>query len=204
MKLAVSNTSPYARKCKIVAIELGLTDRIECVATPMGPGPQRDQYARDINPLRKIPALTLDDGSIIIDSFLIAEYLDELGGHKLMPASGPKRWQARSEHMVAQGMIESMQISRFELNAKPETLRRQSRFDDHWDRVRQGMRYFEERPEIFSRPLDLTQIALVCALGYADLRFADYPWRDAYPKLAAFNEVMLQRPSIRDTVPKAG
>jgi glutathione S-transferase len=45
------------------------------------------------------------------------------------------------------------------------------------------------------------QIALVCVLGYADFRFADCGWRKAYPKLDAFHDRMLSRPSVKISVP---
>ena len=64
-----------------------------------------------------------------------------------------------------------------------------------------GFTLFESRPETFERPLDITQIALVCALGYADFRFADCGWRKAYPKLDKFHQKMLERPSIKISVP---
>ena len=50
-------------------------------------------------------------------------------------------------------------------------------------------------------PARVSQIALVCVLGYADFRFADCGWRKAYPKLDAFHEKMLARPSVKISVP---
>jgi hypothetical protein len=35
-------------------------------------------------------------------------------------------------------------------------------------------------------------------LGYADFRFADCGWRKAYPKLDAFHQKMLERPSVKN------
>ena len=41
-------------------------------------------------PLKKLPALILDNGEIIVDSYVIVEYLDELaGGGKIVPAPAP-------------------------------------------------------------------------------------------------------------------
>ena len=48
---------------------------------------------------------------------------------------------------------------------------------------------------------DIVQIGLVCVLGYADFRFADCGWRKAYPKLDKFHQKMLQRPSVKISVP---
>jgi glutathione S-transferase len=202
MKLTFSPGSPYARKVRIAAIELGLIDRMALVPTAVQPGKFNKDYSRTVNPLRKLPALILDDGSTIVDSFVIAEYLDELaGGGKLFPASGPDKWKRKTEHSIIQGMLEAMLLCRYEKAIRPENLRWQTWLDDQWDRAWQGFALFEAKPDTFARPLDITQIALACVLGYADFRFPDCGWRKAFPKLAAFNEKMMQRPSVKDTVP---
>ena len=201
MKLTFAPTSPYARKVRIAAIELGLIDKIELVATSVTPGKLNEEYSRDISPLRKLPALVLDNGSTIVDSYVIAEYLDELGGNKLIPASGPAKWRVKTEHAISQGMLESMLLCRYERMLRPEEKRWDVWYDDQWERAWQGFKLFESRPDTLARPLDIAQIGLVCALGYADFRFADCGWRKAYPKLAAFHETMMKRPSIRETVP---
>jgi glutathione S-transferase len=63
------------------------------------------------------------------------------------------------------------------------------------------MARFEKQADVLSRPFDIVQIGLVCVLGYADFRFPDKDWRKAYPKLAAFHEKMLERPSVKVSVP---
>lgn len=202
MKLTFSPASPYARKVRIAAIELGLIDRIEFVPVKVTPGEINETYSRTISPLRKLPALILDDGSTIVDSYVIAEYLDDLaGGNKLIPATGPKRWQVKTEHAILQGMLEAMLLCRYEKMLRPEANRWQVWIDDQWERAWQGLNWFNTRPETFTRQLDITQIGLVCVLGYADFRFADCGWRKTFPELSAFNDRMMQRPSVKETVP---
>jgi glutathione S-transferase len=202
MKLTFAPTSPYVRKVRIAAIELGLIDRIEMVPTTVQPTKNNEEYQRDISPLRKIPALITDSGTAIVDSYVIVEYLDELaGGGKLIPASGDAKWRVKTEHAITQGMLEAMLLCRYETFLRPEDKRWTNWVDDQWDRAWQGFAMFERWADALSRPLDVTQIALVCVLGYADFRFADCGWRKAYPKLAAFYETMMKRPSVRDTVP---
>ena len=202
MKLTFSPGSPYARKVRIAAIELGLIDKIELVPTAVQPGKLNEEYSRDISPLRKLPALILDNGSTVVDSYVIVEYLDELaGGGKLIPAAGDAKWRVKTEHAILQGMLEAMLLCRYETFLRPEEKRWPTWVDDQWERAWQGLALFERRPETLARPLDIVQIALVCTLGYADFRFPDCGWRKAYPKLAAFHETMMKRPSIKDTVP---
>ena len=58
-----------------------------------------------------------------------------------------------------------------------------------------------KQARVLSGPFDIAQIGLVCVLGYADFRFADCGWRKAYPKLDAFHQRMLERPSVKISVP---
>jgi glutathione S-transferase len=201
MKLTFSPASPFARKVRVAAIELGLIDKIEFMPATVVPGQPNDEYSH-INPLKKLPALILDNGDVIIDSYVIVEYLDELaGGGKLIPASGADRWKVKSDHSLLQGMLDSMLLCRYERMVRPQGLHWKAWSDDHWNRAWTGMARFENQADVLSRPLDIVQIALACVLGYADFRFADCGWRKAYPKLDAFHERMLSRPSIKISVP---
>jgi glutathione S-transferase len=201
MKLTYSPASPFARKVRIAAIELGLIDRIEFTSATVVPGQLNEEYSQ-INPVKKLPALILDNGELIVDSYVIVEYLDELaGGGKLVPASGEVRWKVKSDHSMLQGMLDSMLLCRYERMVRPQELRWRAWSDDHWNRAWTGMARFEKQADMLSRPLDISQIALVCVLGYADFRFPDCGWRTAYPKLDAFHEKMLTRPSVKISLP---
>ena len=200
MKLAFSPGSPFVRKVCIAAIELGLIDKIELVPTTVAPTQPNAEYSQ-IYPLKKIPALILDNGEVIVDSYVIVEYLDDLAGGKLIPASGSLKWRVKSDHSMLQGMLDSMLLCRYERMVRPEPLRWKEWADDHFQRAWNGLAHFEKQADMLSRPLDIAQIALVCVLGYADFRFADCGWRKAYPKLDAFHRKMLERPSVKISLP---
>ncbi|MBI5264050.1 MAG: glutathione S-transferase family protein [Bradyrhizobium sp.] len=201
MKLTFSPASPFARKVRIAAIELGLIDQIELTTITVAPGQANAEYEK-INPLKKLPVLILDSGDVILDSYVIAEYLDELaGGGRLIPASGPLKWKVKTEHSLLQGMLDSMLLCRYENAMRPESLRWKVWSDDHWNRVWSGMARFDSDAAMLSRPLDIAQIALTCVLGYADFRFADRPWRKAFPNLDAFHQKMLERSSVKISLP---
>ena len=202
MKLAYSPASPFARKVRIAAIELGLIDKIEFVPTKAIPVTENEEYARKVSPLRKIPALILDDGNVIVDSYVIAEYLDELaGGSKLIPASGIKKWQAKTEHSILQGMLDALLLCRYEKMLRPKEFLWSGWADDQFKRAWDGLARYEAHPDVLTRPLDIVQIGIVCVLGYLDFRFPDCGWRKAFPKLDAFHEKMMQRDSVKSTVP---
>ena len=50
MKLTFSPASPFARKVRIAAIELGLIDKIELISAAVAPGTANEDYQR-ISPL---------------------------------------------------------------------------------------------------------------------------------------------------------
>ena len=201
MKLTFSPASRFARKVRIAAIELGLIDKVEFFPATVAPGQANDEYSQ-ITPLKKLPVLILDNGDVILDSYVIVEYLDELaGGGKLIPASGVTRWKVKSDHSLLQGMLDAMLLCRYEAMVRPEALRWEAWSDDHWNRAWSGLARFNNKPDVLSRPLDIVQIALVCVLGYADFRYADCGWRKAYPNLDAFHERMLKRPSVQISLP---
>src|SRR3981081_919127 len=105
MKLTFSPASPFARKVRIAAIELGLIENIEFVPTTVAPGQPNDEYSR-ITPVKKLPVLILDNGDVILDSYVIVEYLDELaGGGKIIPASGPDPWNVHRDHVLLEARI---------------------------------------------------------------------------------------------------
>src|SRR5215472_6939242 len=93
VKLYYSPNSPYARKCLVVAHELGLRERIETVGANATPTKMDPDIAAK-NPLGKVPTLVLDDGTAIYDSPVIAEYLNALAGGDIVPPAGPARWNA--------------------------------------------------------------------------------------------------------------
>ena len=115
------------------------------------PGQPNDEYSQ-ITPLKKLPVLILDNGDVILNSYVIVEYLDELaGGGKLIPASGPMRWKVKTDHSLLQGMLDSMLLCRYEKMVRPERLRWQAWSDDHWNRAWTGMARFEKQADMLSR-----------------------------------------------------
>jgi glutathione S-transferase len=90
LKIFYSPMSPYVRKCLVAAHELGLRERIELLSS--NPHPiNRDPSIVANNPLGKAPTFIADDGTVLYDSRVIIEYLNELGGGSLIPCDGAAR-----------------------------------------------------------------------------------------------------------------
>lgn len=180
MILRYSAASPYARKIRIAAELLGLTSRIEIVAanTTDPNDPLRQQ-----NPLGKIPTLILEDGSALYDSRVIADYLDHLGGGKLIPADPSRRFDVLRLQALGDGINDAALLIRYETATRRAELRDQDAIDLQQGKIDRALATLESAPP--SGPVDIGQIAAACALGYLDLRF-EGAWRAKCPKLVAW------------------
>ena len=121
MKLYYAQKSPFVRKVLVVANEVGISDRLEKVdcstTTPVDPD------ASNANPLKKIPALELDDGTILFDSAVVCEYLDtEFGDGNLFPRELSERWTALRRQALADGLLDAAILLRYETTLRPEKL----------------------------------------------------------------------------------
>jgi len=207
MKLLTAPASPFGRKVKIVAIEKGVLDRIEIVPVTTTPAAPNEGLARD-NPLAKIPTLVQDDGHSLYDSFVICDYLDTLHtGEKVIPASGARRWEVLTVHALGNGMADAAILCRYESVLRPEALRWPDWLNGQMKKVTGGLDWLEANVASVGRAgaaeVDLGQIAVACALGYLDFRFADMDWRMARPRLSGWFNEFSQRASMQRTMPSA-
>ena len=196
MKLYFSPTSPYVRKCLVVAHELGLVGRIELLAGNAHPV-NRDPTIVAANPLGKVPTLICDDGRVLYDSRVICEYLDDLGGGALFPRSGAARWQALTLQALADGMLDAALLARYEDVARPEALRWAEWRAAQLDKVATSMAALDAAPASLEARVDIGTLALACALSYLDLRFAELSWREHYPAVAGWHAQFSQRASMQ-------
>jgi glutathione S-transferase len=174
--------SPFGRKVRIAAAICGLDGRIETVvADTTDPNdPLQSQ-----NPLGKIPALILEDRSVLYDSRVIVEFLDiEAGGGIVIPM-GKNRIPVLTMQALADGVMDASLLQIYEVRFRtPETYNPRW-LDSHRGKVERGLATFEASPPALSARPHVGQIALACALSYQDLRF-EGKWRAAYPRLVAW------------------
>jgi glutathione S-transferase len=197
MNLFHSPTSPYARKCRVVAIEKGLAAQLTLTAaSPLSNPPE----LHAANPLGKVPALVLADGSCIVDSRVICEYLDTLSSApRLIPADPAARIACRTREALADGIADAA-FSRTMERLRPE-LQRSPDWTARWtNAIRRSVAHFNTNLPDRTQP-DLGDIALACALAYVDFRHADLGWDAEAPALRAWLTATLARPSLAETAP---
>jgi len=204
MRLHHSPTSPFVRKCLVCAHELGLfawLTLVPAVAHPV----QGDARLAELNPLGKIPILETEADGVLYDSRVICEYLDTLaGGGRLLPAPGPARWPVRVDEALGDGILDAAVLNRYETAVRPEKLRWAEWSAGQMAKVGAALATLERRAPALAGRLDVGTIAIGCALGYLDFRYAPLGWRSAHPRLAAWFATLEARPSMLATRPPAG
>ena len=199
MQMYSSPSSPFARKARVTAHELGLDARITLINISLSPvNPHQELRAH--NPLGKLPALITDTGETLYDSPVICEYLDALaGGGRVFPSAGPARWTALRRQGLADGITDAAVLVRYETVVRPEALRWPQWLDGQWLKIRTGLDALER--ESLGERLDIGSISVACALDYLELRFPEERWRERRPHLSAWLDALSERPSLAATRP---
>jgi len=194
MKLWYAPTSPFARKVRIAAHELGLTHRMGLLKVD----PWTDARLRALNPLAKVPTLELADGGALFESALICEYLDALAEPpRLFPAPGPARWHTLSRQGLADGAAAAAgRLYAEQRKAEADrTPAMEARFQAAIDAALDAL---EKDVPGFGEPL-IGDIAAAAFIGYLDFRFPGTGWRATRLKLSAWFDVFAARPSMQAT-----
>jgi glutathione S-transferase len=101
MKLYDGGRAPNPRRVRIFLAEKGV--RIDTQQVDLGALEQKSADYSAINPLQRVPALVLDDGSVITESVAICRYFDalypmpELFGRPGREAAEVEMWNRRVE-----------------------------------------------------------------------------------------------------------
>lgn len=181
MLLRSSSASPFARKVRIAALAVGLSDRIEVV--PADTSDPADSL-RAQNPLGKIPTLVLEDGRALYDSPVILEYLDFLaGGGRIIPI-GPERFDTLTRAALADGVADAAILKVYEQRWREDGARSARWLDHQSGKIARGLAALDADPPR-AGVVDVAAISLACALGYLDLRFGG-AWRSERPRLVAW------------------
>ncbi|NUT80667.1 glutathione S-transferase [Pseudomonas brassicacearum] len=203
MTLFHNPASPFVRKVLVLLHETGQQDRVALQLSQLSPV-KPDRALIDDNPLSKIPALRLANGTVIHDSRVILDYLDHQHvGNPLIPRDGAARWRRLTLASLADGIMDAAVMIRYETALRPVEKHWDQWLDAQRDKIRRALGMLEaEAIAELTCHFDVASISVACALGYLDLRHPDLEWRKANPQLAAwFAEVSL-RPSMLETVPR--
>jgi glutathione S-transferase len=194
MKLFNSTNSPYSRKCRVVAIEKGVFERIELIEVFATDNPPA---LLAVNPLCTVPAMVSDSGMHLCESSVICEYLNTLTPEPdlymdricVLPFAG-----------LAEGIIDAA-VTCVQERRRPEANQYGPWLERKEAAISRAIAKFAGIP-MQNSPLSIGTITLGVALGYVSFRLPHIQWRDAHPALAAWFDDFNARPSMVSTAPK--
>ncbi|UQA62780.1 glutathione S-transferase family protein [Polyangium aurulentum] len=184
-------TSPFARKVRIAAHELGLAGQIELQETD----PWTDPRLRAVNPLAKVPTLVLEDGEILYESSAICDSLDErAGGGRLIPRSGRERRRAlRLQGLTDGAATAAGRLFAAERRAAPDPM--SPRFEQAIAASLDALETEALSTEVFT----IAEVGVACLLGYLDFRWPERAFLAGRPGLSDWWTAVADRPSIIET-----
>jgi len=202
MKLLAALISPYARKVRIVLAEKRIDCEMELVDVTSADNP-----VNAYNPLGKIPALVLDDGSTLFDSRVIVEFLDTVSPiSRLLPEDNRDRVAVRRWEALADGVLDAGLLVRYE-SLRPKKEQSAAWTAKQCGKIERGLaemaRELGEAAWCQNERYSLADIAVGCSLGWLEFRKpGGIDWRTLQPGLVRHFEKLSLRPAFAETEPK--
>jgi glutathione S-transferase len=198
MKLYCSTNSPYARKVRVVARELGINEKIESIATdPRDP----NSGFWTLNPVAKIPAFVAENGDMIIDSPVICEYLNECYGQgRLLPADPRESWRFRSLVALSDGALDAGMAVRLE-GMRDKAEQSPSWVERQIATAQRGVRSLADQLDVFGSSVNLVSISFACTLAWLQFRHGHVDWIAGHKKLGLWLEAFESSDSMKKTAP---
>jgi glutathione S-transferase len=156
--------SPFVRRVAIALNHYGLAYERRAISA-------YEDFARlqQVNPLGTVPALALEDGTALVDSTLILDYLDRLVGpsHALMPEVAAVRARLLRHVGIGVGLAEKAVEFRTETVRRPEDRQDASRVDRVVRQIGAALDWLEDHtpPERFLAGGHLTHADIASAVA---------------------------------------
>lgn len=194
MKLIISTTSPYSRKCRVMVREFALSGDVEEVeAHPF----EDDPDLINANPLGRVPCLLMDDGQALTESALIADYIAEQAGDPWL-----RDWNDRRLEALGSGLLDLTVMRRVEM-VRDEGIRSDFWIGRRERGIQRALDELETGMGAVDHPMAQGPLTMAIALAYLDFRYPECDWRTGRPQLQALHEAWAARPSFAATQPPA-
>jgi glutathione S-transferase len=203
IRLFGTETSPYVRRVRIVAHELGVD--VELVNTADEAGQAR---LREVSPIWKVPAAVFVDGGdeqLVLDSTVICAHMMALAGPGPLAPLDPSDLDSRNLQTVVDGALDSL-VNVFYLGKDGVTPEQASYVAKQRARTESACRWLEDRVQGDSLSGEacphLVDIALATTIAWMQFR-TTYPV-DRHPGLMRCFAALDERASFQQTRPPEG
>ncbi|MEO0456152.1 MAG: glutathione S-transferase [Cyanobacteria bacterium P01_A01_bin.114] len=201
MQLIGMLDSPYVRRVAISLKRLGIAYEHK----PLSVFRNFEEFSQ-INPLVKAPTLVCDDGTVLLDSTLILEYIEAIAGpaKTLMPADSPQLQQALRLIGIALGACDKTVQIVYERTLRPAEKQHQPWLDRVSRQLSAAYDLLEQAttqraPWLLTDRLMQPDITVCVAWRFTQLMIPEVITVSQYPALAKFSEETEQLPEFIDT-----
>jgi len=202
MKLYASPGSPFARKIRVMLLEKNAPHEVEMV----------DLFAvndfKRVNPAGKVPALELDDGRVLVNSPLIADYVDgRFPRPRFIPADAEGRLEVRRWEALADATMDAAVASFYEVRFHDEASRSRTWLERQRSKIDSGFTVLEHmlggREWCVGGAMTLADISVACHIGFVNVRRPEFFAQQKHPGLTRLWKRLEERESFTQTVPPA-
>lgn len=209
MRLFYSPFHEFIHKVLVVIHEAGLQESVELIPT----FPFRNLNAEwvtgqydigALNPLGKVPFLTLDNGRTIYPSQVVVEYLDSFSQQPLFPTDIDDRVDALRRLALGDSLFDfAVQMSME--GWRDEDERRADLYDWLWPKIERSMQELDSESPGWDT-FDIGHVGVLQGVSYLDAWASgrdDIPanccveWQQRWPALAAWFNLAILRSSVR-------
>jgi len=184
---------PYVQRAVIALEELGIEYRRVDIDLDDPP----DWFTR-LSPLGKVPLLRIDDGTVLFESAVIAEYVNELGAGALLAQDSLRRARQRAWIEFASATLDNIGTL-YSARGRDSFERAGAQLDGKWRQLEAALgagSYFEG--DSFS----LVDAAFAPVFRYIDLfeRMLERDLLDEYPRIRQWRGRLARRASVERAV----
>lgn len=204
MKLYEYEGFPNPVRIRIALAEKNLTDKVEFVSVNVPEGEHRAKTFLAKNPSGTVPALEIEDGTVISECTAITEYLDHLDGDPELTGNSPQErgtihmMQRRAEAGLLDAVATYFHHATPGLGPDIETYQCSEWGEHQGKRAIEGMNYFSnvlsENDYVAGSKFSMADITVYAGLLFAGFANIDIP--ENCHSLKAWHERISSRPSI--------
>lgn len=193
MQLIGMLDSPYVRRVAISLKRLGISFEHKSLSV------FRDFDAfSHINPIVKAPTLVTDDGTVLVDSTLILQYIEGISATNLMPEHGHPQ-ALRLIGLALMACDKTVQIV-YERTIRPAEKQHQPWLERITKQLQAAYAQLEQAADtLHCVPLTQADITTAVAWRFTQLYTSDVITADNYPQLAAFSAQAEKLPEFMST-----
>lgn len=204
MKIYDYEGFPNPTRIRIALAEKGLTDQVEFIRVDVPNGEHKSPEYLKKNPSGMVPALELDDGTIIAECTAITEFIDGQAGQTDLTGRTPKEratvhmMQRRAEAGLLDAAATYFHHATPGLGPEIETYQCAEWGEHQREQAEKGMRYLNDvlarQPWLAGETFTMADITAYAGLAYVD--FAQIGIPDELTHLKDWRARVAARPSV--------